>query len=141
MSRRQAYGLIALVSLGVVAWPSAQAHALPVGGCLVPTSASEVSTGFDQPAKSVVFNIAPAFLNASAPIRVSQVLQQRPVALPRTVPAGKVYQIQRGTQAAFTRFAAGAALPTGLDCIEVNCPASFPPGTTCWRCVEQVKAP
>ena len=60
---------------------------------------------------------------------------------PNRVPQNQTYFVQIDGRTSFAKFAAGAALPGGLDCIEVNCPASFPAGTTCWRCVEQIKAP
>jgi hypothetical protein len=128
------------LSVGALAALSGQAHALPQAGCLLPVT--EASVVADRKATPVVFNPQRAFLDISeTTIRVSQSLQARPSPLPRVVPAGKVYQVQVGTRATFTRYAAGTALPAGLDCIEINCPPSFPAGTTCWRCVEQVKAP
>lgn len=57
----------------------------------------------------------------------------------RRVPAGQTMYLRQEGQRQFSRFRGGATLPD-VDCIEVNCPASFPANATCWQCRPQIKA-
>jgi hypothetical protein len=74
-------------------------------------------------------------------IRLSQTLGTRPTGqsrLPRRVPRGQTYHIQREGERGFDSFSAGTTLPT-VDCVEIVCPATFPPSATCWRCIKQAE--
>jgi hypothetical protein len=54
-------------------------------------------------------------------------------------PTSETY-VQMPRQRGFRKLGSGESL-SSLDCIEIECPASFPPDATCWRCREQIKAP
>jgi hypothetical protein len=58
------------------------------------------------------------------------------------VPAGQEYYLQLPGQRQFNKFSSGQTIPNGdgLDCIQVDCPASFPADAICWNCVKQETA-
>ena len=57
----------------------------------------------------------------------------------RAAPSGNNY-IQLPGRRQFQKLKTNTSLAS-LDCVEINCPASFPADATCWRCREQIKAP
>ena len=144
MSRALVIGCAA-AWLAVMGFAFDQAHAGSLG---CGQSAAVDRTAFTVKPDATPLTLAEAALIelSGETIQLSQALQLQtrpsspPPDFPLRVPSGQTYYVQMEGQRGFQRFAAGAALP-GLDCIEIECPASFPAGTTCWRCVEQIAAP
>jgi hypothetical protein len=122
-----AIGALALASL---TWPSDQAHAATL----------RCPAAFEQAVTLIGFDAAPSAEESSGSSDAAILLAQLKTKLSGRVPAGQTYYIQRQERGTFQKFSAGTTLP-GTDCVEVNCPASFPPGSTCWECLEKVKAP
>ena len=132
--------VVAVLALTAVAWQSDRAHAVTlncasIGYIVTDDFMTHVESrrvgSFEEYGAEATFLDRPG-----EAIRLAQ-LQSK---LQGQVPSGRTYYLQQQGQRAFAKFSAGTTLPN-VDCVEVTCPATFPPGATCWRCVEQIKAP
>jgi hypothetical protein len=118
MSRGLLYGLVAL-ALTVMAGPFGQAQAGNLG-CNTPI----------DPDRSA--QVCPV----QAPIVLAQTRTKTMTQF--KVPAGDNY-VQLPGQRSFKRIASGTSLED-TDCVQVNCPSTFDPDVTCWKCVEREAA-